>query len=887
MANENAYFSTSYSFVSPIRHFKANDPYYYEIDNVPIKQLEESTNFLKDQVDGLIATKDSKNDEIDRSGFSELKPYATEEDRVVRVKPGRYTARINDAYDITPLQNITKVLGRDLSDGDNGFEFSTFEYESNLGPTVSAALSQFSVGIAGTPYMMNGLFERAFVYPIGARWGADNPTAVGGGFAYLNVSDVGYDFGNYTAFNLNMNAPYPNYDGVIPTNSTTAALSTEIRNQVHGLLAKNQGRVESNFIKRWRGAIRTSVIDVPDELTIDIPEWDPQDFYFIDENGTKQTLGSTQRIDLLFIYSKAVDQESTTIPKFDSGGNPTTLTKATLGILKGAGVGVSLATGTATPELGSASDDVRIQSLDGVPLMMSHPGDYDNGLPVGFQTSAGVIRGSFPSPDDLMNLAPVLSDQLESTAFPLIGQSILPIAYIKVEGDGAGPITDLVLNRNIIDIRPFFRTTELAYNERAGIAAATPQISIANPVVSETQLEQSLKTVYDNIEAQIAAINVGGGGGGPGPERSRVVGCGQILGGFNYGPEGAIAKQLKASLNGVSVNNTNFASLFTSIESELGLGAGAITNNPYWDKADWWKTGDFQGTLPNDYINVADQYFVNHGIGRAGTLIGGDAGQSFNGRQSDNVNKGWRGSARSNRRGQMFYVSKRINLDKPGWMADYHVDVELLNCVYMNGPNFAAMGEGIWVDKFEDYFIINVAWNGPSWRRLETVEAKSIEKQANGFPSPGFQNSQRWWTTKMPVGGADAGNFNTGSPEGTDLKPWANRNDTRFFTGFGIPQINLKDSGVFKKYVPSKQGPDTFNGGLNYGYSEGDTIASNGSSATSRPFTKPEYFSGEVIPILYPSVSFKITGFDADHTFRARGNNGRRLSAADPTINLL
>jgi hypothetical protein len=72
MANENNYFSTPYSFVNPVRHFKANDPYYYEIDNVPIKQLEESTNFLKDQVDGLITFKD-QSVEIDRKGFSELK----------------------------------------------------------------------------------------------------------------------------------------------------------------------------------------------------------------------------------------------------------------------------------------------------------------------------------------------------------------------------------------------------------------------------------------------------------------------------------------------------------------------------------------------------------------------------------------------------------------------------------------------------------------------------------------------------------------------------------------------------------------------------------------------------------------------------------------------
>lgn len=47
MANETRYYDTPYTFISPVRHFKSNDPYYYEVDNIPIKQLEESQSFLK------------------------------------------------------------------------------------------------------------------------------------------------------------------------------------------------------------------------------------------------------------------------------------------------------------------------------------------------------------------------------------------------------------------------------------------------------------------------------------------------------------------------------------------------------------------------------------------------------------------------------------------------------------------------------------------------------------------------------------------------------------------------------------------------------------------------------------------------------------------------
>ena len=36
-----------YKFVTPIRYYKANDPYYYEVDNIPLRQLEENILFVK------------------------------------------------------------------------------------------------------------------------------------------------------------------------------------------------------------------------------------------------------------------------------------------------------------------------------------------------------------------------------------------------------------------------------------------------------------------------------------------------------------------------------------------------------------------------------------------------------------------------------------------------------------------------------------------------------------------------------------------------------------------------------------------------------------------------------------------------------------------------
>ena len=53
-----AYANTDHLFSQPIRYYKANDPYYYEVDNIPIRQLEENVLWVRDQIDSLIAVND-------------------------------------------------------------------------------------------------------------------------------------------------------------------------------------------------------------------------------------------------------------------------------------------------------------------------------------------------------------------------------------------------------------------------------------------------------------------------------------------------------------------------------------------------------------------------------------------------------------------------------------------------------------------------------------------------------------------------------------------------------------------------------------------------------------------------------------------------------------
>jgi len=46
------YSESPFKFTEPIRYLKANDPYYFEVDNIPLKQLQENCLWLKDQISG-------------------------------------------------------------------------------------------------------------------------------------------------------------------------------------------------------------------------------------------------------------------------------------------------------------------------------------------------------------------------------------------------------------------------------------------------------------------------------------------------------------------------------------------------------------------------------------------------------------------------------------------------------------------------------------------------------------------------------------------------------------------------------------------------------------------------------------------------------------------
>ena len=581
-------FSSVHKFIDPIRYFKANDPYYYEVDNIPLKQLQENCNFLKDQIDGLAGGMfptgggggggGGSLSAVTRENFDELRPYVDGTDNKVYVKPGRYTARINDAYNLTPLQLIEKLSGSEAG------AVNEFNFISNQ--SLVETIRKFKTKLIENSLMMNGLFERSFTRPSG-----DDATGSQYNVSSLNQQNLGSP-GLVTL-------PYPqlwghtnpiNFPGGTSTLFRPAYLtSTWTGLPTNGFLSTQFH--EEQFIKRWRGIARTSIVNVEQTLSIEIPEFIDEDFYYIDENDQRQTIAeSEQRIDLIFIYSKPIDTSSTTIAKFSSNGEPITITAPTLGIVKGAGLGLNFKkfenpSVQSSPQGGNANqttDTAIIQTLisDGIQSIIPSVGDQ-----VGQNIGIGNIKGSFPSPDDLMNLSPLIVNELESQNIALIGQSILPVAYVvrRRTVPGIIPISDL------IDIRPFFRTTELSYNERAGIAAAVPPLSIANPAASLNYVNTEVKQVKDNLSNQITTVETNLTQ--TVLNAPRIIKSGYIQGGLWFGVEGVLLNFLndkQFSHRTMQSNPPGSTQGLSQLRQKFSYPDGLqFSQKPDWDPAEW------------------------------------------------------------------------------------------------------------------------------------------------------------------------------------------------------------------------------------------------------------------------------------------------------------
>ena len=125
------YRPSAHKFVDPIRLFKSNDPYYWEVDNIGLEQLQSNVLWLKDQVGS-----DASFDGVGREDFKELRPTATGDDRAVSVSPGKFLARVNDAFGT----GITSLVQQAYANLQNS------EVKSEVDFTISDSLLDVLVG---------------------------------------------------------------------------------------------------------------------------------------------------------------------------------------------------------------------------------------------------------------------------------------------------------------------------------------------------------------------------------------------------------------------------------------------------------------------------------------------------------------------------------------------------------------------------------------------------------------------------------------------------------------------------------------------------------------------------------------------------------------------
>ena len=729
---EQVYEDSNYRFSDPIRFFKANDPYYFEVDNIPLKQLQENCLWLKDQV----RKKTISISGVKREDLDELRPYATGADRKIRVKPGRYSARINDASTRRPLAYLRKIMGEAVGDVD---AFSAAlpnpgNFPDNRNQILTDALETFKTAVAEDAMGMNGFYERAFT------WAVVNPDTPidGDGFDTLWPETT---FRYEPSLNNPGGKSYQSPMVITQSLVWAKSLNDEIDAvtlPTYEITDDNNGfaklpRLENHFIKAWRGVSRLAVVDVDEELSVDVLPFGPVNFAYIDEDQQAQEVdGTVSRIDLVYIWSKPVDMSGVQIIDIDG---PRKITKPELGIIRGAGV----------RQRYEGYENVNTKLLNtfnntqGQNRILGHPGDQKN-TDMGFtSTSANDlaydVRGSFPSPDDLMNLAPLISQELEDNAYELIGQSILPVAYVFVQ---AG--SEVVLSTDVVDIRPLFRTAELTYNERAGIGAAFPQLSLANPAVGKAQMDYELRRVYQDLKSDVElSLDTGF-------DALNILAAGYIFGGFNFGPEGALYNHYaQVFANDNNNNNDSKAYIRQYVASKYGLGSNntnfSIPAYPDWDLSQWCVQQDLtdKGLFPNDYINT---YFGLPGDPDA-SIVAGSSREKVNADGTDPDGdvpdrlRNWTNTEVTDQpiRVNFHYISKKIKFNRPSWLADYSINVDLVNCLPQNQPginsddSMPASYVGHWVEKGFDEFTVYVAFTAPT-------NANKGGVQTPRFPAP-------------------------------------------------------------------------------------------------------------------------------------------------------
>ena len=716
---QKTYKPSSHQFTDPIRLFKANDPYYWEVDNIPIQQLQDSVLWLRDQVGS-----DESFDAVGRTDFAELKPDATGDSRMVKIAPGRFTGRVNDAYNTGISTLVLKAAGTIDKNPLNEIEITTPD------TTLRSLAGTITSNLLGD----NGLYD--FVQ--------HNVTAPG---ALYNLQWTN----NYTNFVQNKQTAN---GAVYDLQHIKLALWKQ------GTTVKNYGgnpasevdlqQLAVEFTRAYGAPFRTSVVNVANELTIEVPAFDDDDY----QNSTNYV--PAIRVDLLFVYTKPIDAASTTILK-PGGTTVSQILSPQVGLVKGAGVIALNGKGVfENADINEAffTSTTYTDGRDTPSNFFEASGNFDANTNMQTasvisdlnQTSMGVNTtfGNFPSPDDLLNAAPYITDGVSKTNLQLVGQSVLPIAYIFTKRGKA-----TVERSDIFDIRPFFRTAELTYNERAGLAAANPPTSLANPVVSKYQLADTTKKLRDYVLASTPDP----------PEYPRPVGSGYVFGGIRYGPEGVLARLGADAASPNPLADMSNESAITTYLKNLGLFpadvAGNIPAYPDWDTPDWAQS---QATAPGLYRNDKFHFFYNEANNPTYAL---SKDPTFDTYWGDHVNyPTWNDTTGgySNNTGAMaMLVRKRIDIDKTNvatWMTDYHVRLSLVNCALADSDaHFFNLSQntdqanwmnphGLYIEKYTDHFNIVCVWNNGDPFRGTNENGPGTKGAVGSSPKQRRQNTQ-------------------------------------------------------------------------------------------------------------------------------------------------
>lgn len=559
----------TYKFFQPIRLYKANDPYYYEVDNLPLRQLEENILYVKNLIEGgdsdgggspTVLTSKS---ELDLTKIKQLRPKFIG-GRSVQVNAGKFTARINDAYGIgKALADLTLINA-------NSIVYPTLAqvWTETLRDTV---WNSFTTSLlASNAYNMNGL-EIAYTFHPTTGIGDATPITTtnpdGSVLNFPKYTNLGKYASNWPGFNIfNILAGDSALGSSIPSPKDTVTKGDFYKLQ----------NLHLAFVKRWRSVFRTAIVDFP-ESQVEIESWDNDDFFYFDDTGNKQSLTSAgTRIDLIVAYAMPIDTSSAHLQNYEddfTGDSetpaPETITQPVLGVIKGAGLGLQKTTNQAVPGMNIKHDADNIDSVgDGTARILANQSDAEETANYGITTdiTGTRIHGSFPSPDDLLNMAPALALSVESDNPLLVGQTVFPIAYV-ITKKGQTLLTD----DDIIDIRPFMRTAELTYNERAGIAGANPPLSLANPAVGSYQLQNVVSRVIEKTKPPPAY-----------KEDGVALYTDYVMGGLAYGVEGTLLTMCETGdINDPFGENTYQTSWTATNTTEYAFDEGSESLTPF------------------------------------------------------------------------------------------------------------------------------------------------------------------------------------------------------------------------------------------------------------------------------------------------------------------